>query len=57
MRKSIDKKVRAEKITQNWTSEILRILIRHFSIKSYGVCCYDASSYITINSCGLLASS
>jgi hypothetical protein len=45
MRKVIDKKVRAEQVIENWTSEILCILNRHFSMKFNGVCCYEASSY------------
>lgn len=58
MRKVIDKKGRAQKIIQNWTSEILYILNRHFSMKFSGVlCCYDASSYITKKLCGLLVTS
>jgi len=57
MRKVIDKKGRTEKTIQNWTSEILYILIRHFSMKFNGVCCYDASSYITMKLCGLLVTS
>jgi hypothetical protein len=57
MRKVMDKKGRAEKVTQNWTSEILCILNRHFSMKFNGVCCYEASSYITMNLCGIWATS
>jgi hypothetical protein len=57
MRKVIYKKGREEKIIQNWTSEILYIPIRHFSMKFNGVCCYDASSYIKRILCGLLVTS
>ena len=54
MRKVKVKKGGTEKIIQNWISENLYILIRHFSVKFNGVCCYDALSYITRNLCGLL---
>jgi len=57
MRRVTDKKGRAGKIIQNRTSEILFILIRNFSMKFNGVCCYDASSHITVNVCGLLVTS
>jgi hypothetical protein len=57
MRKVTDKKGRAEKIIPNWTSEIIYILIIHSSMNFNGVCCQNASSYITMNLCGLLVTS